>query len=288
MKTLFYIFISILMISFSGCGQKKTQKQDTEEMSADENATIEMKVVRVSNAKEFVNALASHTEIIIAEGSHIDLTQYIEAVVDGSEQLNYREQESSYFEIEEIGDGHQLVIYDMENLIIRGEGKTPIPVQVAPMYSFVFSFKRGTNIHIENLDAGHTEGGYCDGGVFQFVNCSNVTIHKTIMYGSGTEGIQAIDSYDLKCTESVIKECTYSIMTLDNIFNAVFEDCKFHNNKEFTLVNVRNSNNVQFNRCHFYDNEGTLFDLGNQITLKDCQIDHPKSKLGDMGSCIVE
>ncbi|NOZ35679.1 MAG: hypothetical protein GXO80_10325 [Chlorobi bacterium] len=104
------------------------------------------------------------------------------------------------------------------------------------------------------------------------------------MYGSGMEGITASVVTNLKCNNSIIKSCTYSIMTLDNCNGFEFNNCKFTDNQEFDLVNITNCIGVKFNNSEFSNNQtGTdeysdysLFNVSKSMSveLKDCTIEN--------------
>ena len=70
-------------------------------------------------------------------------------------------------------------------------------------------------------------------------------------------------------------------MTLENVEFAKFEQCDFHHNREFTLVESRGSN-VQFNECRFYANNATspLFSFDREFYLQGCIVCHPTEYLG--------
>jgi hypothetical protein len=157
-------------------------------------------------------------------------------------------------------DGGELTLSGIKNLTIRGaEGGAQLVVD--PRYAFVLKFTGASNITIENITAGHSEGGYCEGGVFGFEKSSKISIDDAGMYGCGTEGLR-LDSVDgMKVVGSSIYECTYDIMTINKSKNISFERCVFRDNKEYSLVNIESTNGVTFNNCRFTGNQGIMFNV---------------------------
>ncbi len=229
------------------------------------------KVIVVDNANQFVDAIGSDRTIQL-KGNTIYLSE-VDETKSGEKYI-----------FEEEYDGHELVIFDVTNLKIIGATDNPVKIVTKPVYGDVIVFENCDNITIENVDAGHgPEKGGCSGGVFNFINSKNITINKSILYGSGIEGITAQNVTYLKCNNTIIRGCTYSIITLNNCNNFEFNDCEFSDNEEFDLVNIHNSKTIKFYSCAFSNNRtGTdeysdysLFNVTNStaVSLKDCKIE---------------
>lgn len=248
------------------------------------------KVKKVQTAEQFVQAMKSNSHILIPQGVTIMLT---EALVDddnckaiGLEEISiYESNYDIYDKKPTLGyydpfDGPQLILAGMRNITIEGEG-TGASIIISPRYSYVLHFIKCRNITLRNLTLGHTEEGYCEGGVVGLYYCDNVAIEHCDMYGCGTEGIGAEHTSNLRCDNSIIRECSYFIMNLSDCKNVEFNACEFHHNKEFPLINVKSSSNVAFNNTYIHDNQGQLFSIqGGNIKLHECEIEHPADKLG--------
>lgn len=230
------------------------------------------KVITVDTPDEFVDAIGSDRTIQL-KGSSI----YLSNVSPDKRGANYKF-------VKEY-DGNELTIFGVNNLKIIGLGNKPVKIITKPVYGDVIAFENCNNITIENVDAGHgPEKGGCTGGVFNISNSKNFIINKSIMYGSGMEGITAENVTGLKCNNSIIKGCTYSIMTLNNCNDFEFISCEFTDNKEYDLVNISNCISVKFNSCSFANNQtGTeeyadyaIFNVSQSmsIVLKDCMIEN--------------
>ncbi len=183
--------------------QVAPQKNNVGKAAATNNQTQKEKTVTVTTVQQFLDAIGSNTTIQLKGHSfHIS-------------DLASLTQSSTNYEFREVYDGFELLIHDVRNLKIVGLGNTPVRLYAKPEYGNVLSFERCNTITIENVDAGHgASKGSCTGGVFKIQDVDNFFINNTTMYGSGTEGITAINVMNLVCTNSFIRSCTYSIMTL--------------------------------------------------------------------------
>ena len=240
-------------------------EEETEEPSENpENWDTENTFV-VNSADEFIEAIGSDRVILLKKA--IDFSD----ISSRGSGKNYR--------FDPHHDGQELVIIGAKNLKIEGFGDKPVEIITEPRYGNVLVFENCRNITIENLNAGHgPEKGYCTGGVFKITNSRGITINNSIMYGSGIEGITAENVSRLQCSNSTIRGCTYSIMTLNDCKNFTFYQCKFTENEEFDLVNITNSNNVVFDNCNFSNNRTgesqALFNVNEVagVALKDCTV----------------
>jgi len=233
----------------------------------------QIKTVVVDSPDEFVKAIGSD-RIIQLKGSTI----YFSEISSKEQGANYR------FNDADSDDSYELVIFGVSNMKIAGLGHEPVKIITKPEYGNVLVFENCDNITIENIEAGHgPEKGYCIGGVFKIINSKNFTINNSVMYGSGIEGITAENVTGLKCNNSIIRECSYSIMTLDNCTDFEFNNCEFSDNEEFDLVNISNCTNVKFSVCTFSNNKtSTEYDFmdyavfavndSKSISINDCLI----------------
>lgn len=87
--------------------------------------------------------------------------------------------------------------------------------------------------------------------------------------------------------ETVVRECTYGIMTLESCEAAHFTHCDFFGNKEYTLIESHTSIGTVFEDCRMYANWGdaALFSFDREFMLLGCAIYHPTENLGTMNFC---
>ena len=242
------------------------------------------KEYKVSTAHDFIKALGSDRTITVSGVINLsDVMEYDDhAQKANMYKLSVGERPSKQVNREGMFDGYQLVLDQCKNLIIQGTKGAALIVR--PRYAYVISFRSAHNITLRNLTLGHTDEGYCEGGVLEFDGCEGVQIDKCDLYGCGTEGITATDTRELNFTKSIIRDCSYGIMTLRNCFNMTFADSDFYRCREFTLITLANASNTSFSRCRFAQNQGPLFYVDKtNLSLRDCEIHHS----GDLGNIDV-
>ena len=247
----------------------------------------EVKEVLVRNETEFLKALGSYRKVVLEDGLQLNLSKALEnlsvcneagiLMVDAYADLGDR---TGLFS-EEVFDGRQLVLKGFRHLTIQGGQNCKIVVD--PRYAYLFRFIDCEELTFDNLTLGHTEGGYCEGGVLGLESCSEVNIYRCDMYGCGTYGIEASHCNNVYMWASIIRDCSYGILVLNacNGFNS--ENCDFYRNQKFELI-IANSacSDIQFYNCRFSQNQGVLFDLHIDIRLEDCEVHHDLTKLGSM------
>lgn len=175
--------------------------------------------VTVSDVDEFLAALASDTTIILADGVY-DLrlaSDYAKAHDYGA------------YTWEEGYDGWQLVIRNLNNLTIRGNGPEAVRMETVPRYANVLTFRGCTNLNISGLTAGHTkQPGFCSGGVLEFGSCDTVNVNECSLFGCGTLGVNAINCKELRVFDSEIYECSYGAVCSLNCYDVEINNCSVH------------------------------------------------------------
>ncbi len=258
-----------------------------------------VKKIHVKTESEFIKAIGSDRVIILDQDIRLNLSDVLEDKVtckslgitwiENSDEAINPDQKYS----EGCFDGRQLVIKYVKNLTIEGEKGAEIVVN--PHYANVIRFSWCKNININNMTLGHTEEGYCEGSVLYFNDCENVQIKNSDMYGCGTYGIEARSTVGLKCLSSIIRDCSYGIMTLRDVQNVEFTRCDFMRCREYGLIEVYGkSQNVTFRECRFAQNIGTLFSTHTLLQVYYCEIHHSSSilieddELLDIVGCTID
>lgn len=256
-------------------------------LSAEEAASR----IVVHNGIEFIKALGPNRTVVIAAGSHINLTdevmnghipelgiKHVDLIVDSKKAAK-----TGLVQYAQESDGMELHIAYMKNLTIEGEGATRPHIQVRPRYTYVLTFDHCENITLRNIEVGHTDEGYCTGGVLSFNDCKGIEVDNCDLYGCGTEGIGAFNCENLQCSKSIIRDCSYYIMTLQNVKGKInFSECQFLRNKEYNLVNADvNCSKLNFIQCEFRDNHGMLFSVKCPTLLDRCTVVHD-GEMGDL------
>ena len=240
-------------------------------------------VITVNTEEQFINALGNDRIIELGEDIHLNLSRILEredwfsgipgrawVTVAGSGGGNQPVVISEY-----CNDGQQLVLKNMRNLVIRGKRNSSI--EVNPRYSFCLSFIDCEGCRVQNLTIGHTEGGYCDGGVIGVEGGRNNAIASCDLYGCGTYGVVARQTSVLTVTNTNIHDCTYGIMELYSSESVTFENCDFFSNREYELITNNGCENTVFRGCRFFANwaDAPLFQSSTDIMLYNCEIYHP-------------
>ena len=242
----------------------------------------------VRTEEEFLAALGSNRTIVIAENVHLNLSRVLERA-DCFQQIAGRRWAygtSSYIGqgplvvSEPETDGRQMVLANMSQLTIRGASHSSI--EIDPRYSFCLYFINCDHCELYNLTIGHTEGGFCSGGVIGVKGGRQNMVKNCDLYGCGTYGFDLRNTTDFGVFDSKIHDCTYGIMMLNGNTGVSFSKCDFFSNKQYDLVESHNSQGVTFTDCRFYANNGDsrLFNFDTTFYLMGSEIYHPTENVG--------
>jgi hypothetical protein len=197
----------------------------------------------VSNAKELLQAIGPDRTITLKSGDYQLKDAY--------------DVKSDYILFSSEYDGPELIVNNVANMTLTGEGTATILAE--PRYAWVINFMACSKIKIKGIVFGHTEEGYCTGGVLGFTTCSGFTISNCEMYGSGTEGLAFSESTNFTFNNCEIRKCTYDIMNVSSSSNISFTDCTFKDTGEFDLITIQTSSKVSFKKCMFRNNATSDF-----------------------------
>ncbi|MDP6543615.1 MAG: right-handed parallel beta-helix repeat-containing protein [Phycisphaerae bacterium] len=215
------VILSIAATVLSGCGPR---------------------VIRVGTVEELISAIGPDRYIAILPGRY-DLS-------------SVAQRQMKYVLWSKVHDGYELIIRNVRGLKLIGLDE-PVKILAKPRYANVLSFTNCRNIHLQNLVLGHTPEGYCTGGVVRMTKCSGVRIYSCNLFGCGIEGLELREVKGLEFYNSVIRDCTYGIMTVVSSSNIIFNDSIFMQNREFGGFTFTDSRNVRLERCVI---EGNRFD----------------------------
>ena len=235
----------------------------------------------VTNEREFLDALANGANIVLKEGTSLNLSNILyDMEYFDTDSRRFMEDASNIHNVpttqlvsESVFNGRQLTIINLRDVTIRGERNAAILVE--PLYAYVLNFVNCHNITLENLTLGHVEEGFCTGGVVGLTACAEVKINQCDMFGCGAYGIIAEKTDKLYVSQSIIRDCSYGIMEIRGGDVIKFDQCDFIRNKEYTMVYIDESaTDVSFYNCRFAQNKGVLFELGTKIQMENCEIHH--------------
>ena len=249
--------------------------------------------IRVYTAEQFLNALGSNRNVLVAKNTEINLTPIL------NDQSRFRTRYKMWMPdassgvaggretvvSEEVFDGRQLTLVNMKQLLIEGEQNSRIVVD--PRYAFCLRFVDCSQCTVSNLTIGHTEGGYCQGGVIGVTRGWRNMVINSDLYGCGTYGLELEGTNSFSLYSSNIHDCTYGIMQLRNCEAVHSTHCDFFNNREYALIDSQGCVGTVFEDCRFFANWGdaALFSFDREFILMGCAVYHPTQNLGTMNLC---
>ena len=226
-------------------------------------------IIQISTAEDFVKNIGPNRTLELAPGEYV-----ISEVSDRC--MDFVRWDPNF-------DGKTLTIRKVQGLRIVGKGDKPVRLIVRPRYVFVLNFENCKDIELENLVLGHSpEEGYCDSGVLGAANCENISIRKSELFGCGTEGLTLRGVRNLSFEDSVIRDCSYGIMTIQSCADLNFTGSRFIRNREYYGLNLHDSKGIVFDNCLFRENkvDGKLFQATScsDIVVTGCEISENQHK----------
>lgn len=264
-RKLLALLMVAVMVACAGC---TTDKPTPKNEDGYEN------IVRVSSAKEFIEAIAPNTTIEV-EAGYYNLTNYIEAIWEkhGKEWNKTHD----YIRLEEIYGDVQLVVNSVEGLTIIGaEDEDEIcEIVIESEMADVMKFVNCNDLTIKRLKIGHTEMVECGGNVITLEGCDNILLSKLDLYGCGVIGLEANNCTDLRMKSSIIHDCSWVAMSLQGRYGKFqFTDCTFDHN-EWGFLLGEDEEVVNFKNCKFGQQESNGILYLPFVNLVNCDVMEP-------------
>ncbi len=207
---------------------------------------------------------------IDADGSIIEAgeTSAMIDTVETIKELAYAIEDNKIIYIQpgeyNVGDlniGEQtLNIEGFSNLHFIGLGNIPPHITTDDEYSPVFTVINCDSLEITNLNLGHNvEKGSCTGSVINFIDCATVFVNNCILYGSGTYGIEANDCERIFINGTKITDCTYGILSLEDVGYFSAKNCEMSNNEDLDMFYLANCDSVIIDSCNIENNQATAY-----------------------------
>lgn len=197
-------------------------------------------VIKVTTPEEFVKAIGPDRVIEMSPGEY-NLSTLKQSHMD-------------YIVWRQAFDGYDLVVRKIKNLKIVGLGEERVKIIVEPRYVYVLNFENVEGIELQNLELGHSPEGYCTGGVINVNKSKNIKIKNCDLYGCGTEGLTLTETEKVSFESSVIRDCSYGIMSVISSKYLLFKDSTFKNNREFYGFSINDCLDVKFENCIVKEN----------------------------------
>ncbi|MFP4139255.1 MAG: right-handed parallel beta-helix repeat-containing protein [Phycisphaerae bacterium] len=239
----FSLVCAVAGAALAGCQPKVAQNTGNGANHAGSTANTtpdrpKRRVVRVSTVEQFIDAIEPNTIIQLAAGTY-DVSKVAQ------KKRTFVVYEDSYD-----GSVGDLVIRNVPNLTIAGPAGRGARIVTPERYSRVLTLRDCRGVELAGLTVGHSPGeGYCTGGVVRIEKVRGLTVINCDLFGCGTEGLEMTDVAEATFRDTIIRDCTYGILTLRQGSNITFRDCRFAGNKEFHGVVVHDSEAVTFRGC---------------------------------------
>lgn len=274
------IVAALLIFSLGGCGKKKAPAIDenstqavteenatssetaaSEETKADSEAKQEeaaateneelANAVNVKNAEELLMAIKPGANIVLSAG-----TYNLSGVIRDKSKVEKNE----YLSLSFASYDNELVVRNVDDMTITGPADGKAEIVIEDPYAAVMAFEWCKNVKLSNVTMGHTaQKGYCTGSVVKIVNCVDMAFSKDDLYGCGTYGIEADRCQGVRVDDTIIRECSYGIVSMRFCSDTEFNNCILKECEYLDLLDLRCCS-VTFNKCEFKDNK-TKYDF---------------------------
>jgi hypothetical protein len=200
-------------------------------------ALDERPVIDVASAQELVQQLGSDRVLRLTAGAVYDVGSLPEL-------------RTPHVRYHEAHDGQTLVISDVTRLSIKSAKGERASIITPHAYAFVLQFERCNDVRLEGIVCGHApERGGCDRGVIGAIDSFRLAFVDCELYGCGTEGLTFTNVHDVRLQRTVIRDCSYGILTFDHCNDVIFEACSLVNNEEFWGVRLTRTRDVLWSAC---------------------------------------
>ncbi len=214
--------------------------------------------VRVTNVREFLDALKPGAEIILAPGTY-DLTDDLKAIWNGASIRTNGAEINAYSRVGRADSGYTLYLSGLKDVTIRGESGNRADTQILTQFAeaTVLNFRGCENVTLENLTIGHSvtpEG--CDADVLSFLKCKYFTFVNLDLFGCGVFGINAnsggIESFAFR--DCLFRDCTGGAFWLQELDSTVsFVRCTFQGPLGYNFFMNFPDACLRFTDCVFTD-----------------------------------
>lgn len=157
----------------------------------------------------------------------------------------------------ELPDDREIVLTNIKNLTM--EGITPDFVKITTNNTgvTVLIFDNSENIILKHLSIGHVGGeGSCHSNVISLINCKDVLVEDCDLFGSGYIGLNVNNSEYIRCSKTVIRDCSYNIVNDNPTWDINMDNCIFYLRPD----NKFNYRDVRFTNCDFYKSDSTVIE----------------------------
>ncbi len=237
--------------------------------------------VYVSTAADLMAAIGPGRQIFLAPGTY-NLTDWADTIVaDAGGSTG-----NPYVKLDMVHDGFEILFIGVRNLSIETGGSLTdgtAELVVEPRYANVLTFLDCDRVILSDLVIGHTVSkGNCTGGVLRFADCGRAAMSNLDLYGCGTYGIIAERCDSIQIVDSVIRDCSYGMLSLFQVADAGFGGCVFRDCEGYDMIGLRGDTNASFQSCVFLNNSWDpdwsrflSMDERSSAVFRNCTFDRP-------------
>jgi len=246
------------------------EKQTASQVS--EKVLPERKSIPVRTVDEFLAAIGPDTEIVM-EAGRFNLSK-----ASGYGQNTG----SNYYEWRKVGDGYELLIKNVNNLVISGAGVNATTIETDPRSANVLHLETCYDIFLNGFTTGHTElagRGECGGGVIKLNQSSNVEMTDLGLFGCGIEGLITEECRNIMLKNSAVYDCSSSAVVLRSTDTAQIIDCNIYNIGAepwggYSIFTIERCAGVTVEGCNIADSKTSHFLCAgnNAVTIQNCLV----------------
>lgn len=200
-----------------------------------------LNTVTVSTVSELLAAIDDNTKILLKSGDY--------------NMTNADLREASAEFVSRDSYSGEICIKNVNSMMIAAEEGADVNVSIDDPYSAVLMFSNCPNLSLDGLTCGHNvEPGYCSGAVIRLDSVNNLSIRNCNLFGSGTYGIEALNTYNASIADTDIYECTYGLICCHNCGNFTFENVDFRDSVQFNMFEMNSCYDFTYKNCTISDN----------------------------------
>lgn len=254
------------------------------------------RTVNVSSIRELYEAIDDNTRIILDSGTYNISELPFEQ--RNNDNINYATNEETWEEV--FYNRDTICVKSVSNLLLEAKEGAQVTICTEDAYEAPLSFEYCNNVTLSGLTLGHmVERGSCSGAVVLINDTSKVTINDCRLYGCGTYGIEAINSYGINVNDTNIYECTYGLVRLYNTGNVTFKECSMHDSTGFDMIDLQNCWTILFDSCSItdnivqYDSSALINSTSDNVKFTSCRFegnvyDYFKFGSADLEDCSIK
>lgn len=172
--------------------------------------------ITVANVDELLEAIGPDREIVMKPGTYDLRTAFDYGAVNPRD----------YYLWVQSGDGFELKIRGVQNMILRGSGMGNTEILTGSRYSNVLTLMNCTNVVLADFTAGHIQGGECMGGVLNIQGSMNVSAEGLGLFGCGTTGVRTELCSNVRISGCDIYDCSFTGIHASQTDGLTIENCK--------------------------------------------------------------